>query len=432
MQVEPVVKAFVAVDVDRATRDAASLTEELARSGSRSPLHGIPMGVKDMVDVDGLPTRAGSHVLDDEPIPVDALVVKRLRDAGAVVIGKTTTHEFAIGIRTPPTRNPWDRNRIPGGSSGGSAAAVAAGECTVALGTDSGGSIRVPAAFCGVSGLRPRLETTPEQGVIPLSWTHDTCGPIGRSAVDLTLAWQVIGADATVSHKLPISEMSVGVLHPLRSILKAGPEIEEATRAAAKVLEAAGSRLREVGLTPFTEWEIPRKAVVAADMLALHQESGWYPQRLDLYSDETAAFLRKAREISGANLVLARRRLEDLGEEFLSLFTDLDVLLLPTVIRTAPTVEEAVPSPPPTNPEAASGFIDARPLVPEVLRATGPIGWCGLVAVSVPCGFASDGLPLGLQLVALDESTALSAAAQYQAATDFHNARPPLDRLISN
>ena len=390
------------------------------------------MGIKDMIDVEGMPTRAGSHVLDDEPIPEDAPVVKRLREAGALIIGKTTTHEFAAGITTPPTRNPWDPSRIPGGSSGGSAAAVAAGECLAALGTDSGGSIRVPAAFCGVSGLRPRIASVPTEGIIPLSWTHDTCGPMARSAVDLALVWRVIAADAEVSTSLPISGMDIGILHPLQTILEVEPEVEEATYRAAQVLEAEGARPHDVQLAPFREWDVPRKMVVVSDMLALHQEAGWFPQRADRYSEDTAAFLRKGEAITGADLVLARRKLQGLGEQFLGLFDEVDVVLVPTAIRSAPTFEEAARRAAPAQPAAGLSFEDTRPLVPDVLRATGPIGWCGLVSVSVPSGFSSEGLPLGLQFVARDESTALSAAARYQALTDFHEARPPIHGLVSD
>jgi aspartyl-tRNA(Asn)/glutamyl-tRNA(Gln) amidotransferase subunit A len=419
--VEPTIKAFAAIDAERASRAAATLTDELKRTGPRSRLHGIPIGVKDVIDVEGLPTRAGSHVLDDEPIPGDAPVIERLKDAGALIIGKTTTHEFACGVTTPPTRNPWDPSRIPGGSSGGSGAAVAAGECFAALGTDSGGSIRVPAAFCGVCGLRPRLGTIPMEGIVPFSWTYDTCGPIARAVLDLALAWRVMADDPTVTTTLPISQMRVGVLHPLQSILQVDSEVEEATLGAAKTMEAEGAQLHDVTLPPFTEWDVPRKMVVFTDMLAAHEEAGWYPQRSERYTDDATAFFRKGEEITGADLALARRKLQVLGEAFLNLFNDVDIVLVPTTIFTAPTIEEA-------NHRTQPGQL---PLSPDVLRATGPVGSCGLVSLSVPSGFSSNGMPLGLQFVARDESTALSAAARFQAATDFHKARPPIDRLLS-
>jgi Asp-tRNA(Asn)/Glu-tRNA(Gln) amidotransferase A subunit family amidase len=171
---------------------------------------------------------------------------------------------------------------------------------------------------------------------------------------------------------------------------------------------------------------------VASDMLALHRESGWYPQRAALYSEETLGFLRKAERIDGADLVLARRKLSRLKEEFVRLFDDVEVLLMPTVTRTAPTIDETAPRPPPSSESFSSEFTDPRPLVADVLRATGPIGWCGLVSVSVPSGLASDGLPLGIQLVARDESTALSVAARYQTATGLPAATPPLSRIADD
>jgi aspartyl-tRNA(Asn)/glutamyl-tRNA(Gln) amidotransferase subunit A len=422
-QVESTVKAFASRDVERAQKDAAALTEELASKGPRSKLHGIPIGVKDVIDVEGLPTRAGSHVLDDEPIPGDAPVIARLRQAGAVILGKTTTHEFACGVTTAPTRNPWDPSRIPGGSSGGSGAALSASECIGALGTDSGGSIRVPAAFCGVCGLRPRKKTVPMEGIIPFSWTHDTCGPLGRSAEDLALMWRVMSGDEPVTTDRPAAGLRIGVLHPLRSMLECMGEVEQATYAAADVLESHGAKRHDIELPPFEEWDIPRAKVVASDMLAAHQEAGWFPGRADRYSEEARAFLERGLAITGADLTLARRKLEPLGERYLAVFDRVDVVLVPTAIRSAPTIAEAVEKAEPGKPP---------PLVPDIMRATGPVGWCGLVAVSVPTGFANDGLPVGLQFVARDESTALSAAARFQAVTDHHNARPPLEPLVAN
>lgn len=422
-EVEPTVRAFASINEDRTRRDAAELTEELKRGGPRSALHGIPMGIKDVIDVEGLPTRAGSHVLDDEPIPPDAPVIKRLRDAGAIIVGKTTTHEFACGVTTPPTRNPWNPTRIPGGSSGGSGAALSAGECIAALGTDSGGSIRIPAAFCGVCGMRPRKDTVPMEGIVPFSWTHDTCGPLGRSADDLALVWQVMSNDPAATTELPVAEMKVGVLHPLQSILEVDPDVEVATYRVADTLLAQGAERRDVKLPPFKEWDASRAMVVVSDMLAAHRDASWFPERADRYSDEAAAFLRRGESVTGADLVLARRKLQGLGGRYLALFDEVDVVLVPTAIFTAPTVEEAIA-------QAESG--KPPPLVPDVMRATGPVGWCGLVSVSVPSGFAADGMPVSVQFVAKDESMALSAAAGFQASTDFHRSRPPVDALVGN
>jgi aspartyl-tRNA(Asn)/glutamyl-tRNA(Gln) amidotransferase subunit A len=420
-KVEPTVKAYAASNPERARHEAAALTEELTSSGWRGPLHGIPFAIKDVIDVDGLPTRAGSHVLDADPIPSDAPVISRLRGAGAIILGKATTHEFACGVTTPPTRNPWDTSRIPGGSSGGSGAALAASECIGALGTDSGGSIRVPAAFCGVSGLRPRKDIAPLDGIVPFSWTHDTVGPLGRSAQDLAMTWRVISADDSVSTDRPVAALRMGVLHPLQQILECHPDIEKATYAAAAVLEAEGATRHDVELPDFKQWDRPRAMVVVSDVLAAHTEAGWFPQREDLYSDETQAFLAKGLGITGADLTLARRSLVGLVERYVALFDELDFVLLPTVIRTAPKLGEALEEGEPGEPP---------PLVPDIMRATGPVGYCGLVGVSVPNGFAADGMPIGLQFVARDESTALSAAARFQAVTDHHKARPPVEGMV--
>lgn len=419
--VEPVLKAFAAIDAERARRDASALTAELTKRGPRSPLHGIPIGIKDVIDVDGLPTRAGSHVLDEEQIPPDAPVVARLREAGAVIVGKCTTHEFACGVTTPPTRNAWNPDHVPGGSSGGSGAALAAGECIASVGTDSGGSIRVPASYNNVGGMRPRKNTIPLEGIVPFSWTHDTCGPLGRTAADMAMMWRVMSGDDTVTINMPISSIRCGVIDPLQSILEVDPEVEKAHYAAADALEAAGAPRRSVRIAPFKDWEEARGKVVVSDMLAAHQDAGWFPGRVDKYSGPAAAFLRMGQEVTGADLTLARRKLQELGQELLDVFNDVDALLWPTVIMTAPTVAEAVAKTKPDKP---------FPLVPDTMRATGPVGWCGLVGVSIPMGFASNGLPMGLQIVTKDESTALSLGTHYQAITDHHKARPPLDRLV--
>lgn len=418
--VESVIKAFAALDVQRAREEAAALTEELHREGPRSPLHGIPLGIKDVIDVDGLPTRAGSHVLDDEPLPPDAPVIARLRAAGAIILGKCTTHEFSCGVTTPPTRNPWDPNHVPGGSSGGSGAALAAGECIASLGADSGGSVRIPAAFNGVCGLRPRKDTVPMAGIVPFSWTHDTVGPLARSALDLAAVWRVMSADGSVTTDLPLADMRIGVFDPLDPILEVETDVGDAYSAAVEDLLEAGARCRSVRIAPLADWGEARAKVVVSDMLAAHQEAGWFPQRSDRYSDEAAAFLRSGQTITGADLTLARRHLDGLGDELLGLYEDVDAILWPTAIRTAPSVEEAIANSEPGKPP---------PLVPETMRATGPVGWCGLVGVSVPMGLATSGLPMSLQIVTKDESTALSIAAAFQRITEHHEIRPSLERL---
>jgi aspartyl-tRNA(Asn)/glutamyl-tRNA(Gln) amidotransferase subunit A len=225
--------------------------------------------------------------------------------------------------------------------------------------------------------------------------------------------------------------MTIGIPHSLQGVLEVESGVEEKTAAAAKVLESQGARLTSVDLPPFKEWDAPRKAVVVSDMLALHRESGWFPQRASQYGDDTAAFLRLGERITGADLAVAHRTLRALRRRFMGVFEVVDVLVIPTTSLTAPSWKEAERTTVSAAQPKDSTFADARPLVPDVLRATGPIGWCGLVSVSVPSGFSSEGMPIGVQIVTRDESTALSAAVHYQSVTDFHRARPPIDQLAT-
>jgi aspartyl-tRNA(Asn)/glutamyl-tRNA(Gln) amidotransferase subunit A len=237
----------------------------------------VPIAVKDLIDVRGHATRAGSRVTEDRPATVDAPAVQRLRTAGALILGKTATHEFAHGVTTPPTRNPWDLSRIPGGSSGGSAAAVAAGECAAALGSDTGGSIRVPAALCGVSGLRPARGDVPAGGCVPFSARLDTVGPMAADARDLALLFEVLaGVSCTLDPDL-------------------------------------------TGL----------------------RDRGWYPARRDRYSEEVASYLAHAESITADARDAAATELERLEAELRAGLAGVDVLALPTTAITAPPVAEA-------------------------------------------------------------------------------------------
>lgn len=409
------IRAFVALDSERALHDAGYLADELVSSEPRSLLHGIPVGVKDTIDVQGFRTRAGSHVLDENPpVAADAPAVRRLREAGAVVLGKTTTHEFGYGVVTPPTRNPWDLSRIPGGSSGGSGAAVAAGECLGALGTDSGGSIRIPSALCGITGLRPRPGIVPIEGVVPFSWTHDTCGPMARSAADIAAMWSILSASEVVGAGR-LDGLRVGVV-PVPDALQVEPEVQDAFRAAVKTIAEAGARVATMGVPAFREWDAPRSALVLCEFLAAHRHHGWYPDRAHLYSEELLGYLRKAERIGGADVVLARRTLGRLADRFLAAFEDADLLVLPTAVMVAPMAEDI---------ESDQGE-DAQPvrINTQLIRSCGVISWCRLAAASVPCGFSWEGLPIGLQLVGRTEEEVLAAAIAYQSLTDHHERRP--------
>jgi aspartyl-tRNA(Asn)/glutamyl-tRNA(Gln) amidotransferase subunit A len=414
--VEPAVGAFVSVDEDGLRREAAALSDEAARGRFRGPLHGVPIAVKDLIDVRGHPTRGGSHATDDRAATSDAPAVRRLREAGALILGKTTTHEFAHGVTTPPTRNPWDVTRIPGGSSGGSAAAVASGECAGALGSDTGGSIRVPAALCGVSGLRPRPGDIPTGGCVPFSPKLDTCGPIARDAEDLALLFEVLAA-APCPLPATISGLRVGTVLP-RDLGEVDPEVLDAVDVAVHVLAAAGATTAPVTVPSFTAWSGPRTVYVLHDFLAVHRAAGWYPDRRDRYGEEVATYLALAEGISRRDRDTAVRELERLETGLRSGLEDVDVLVLPTTAIPAPTVAASE-----FRPEGGG----RDPIVGTLMRLCGPFSWCGLAAVTVPCGFTAAGLPIGLQVVGPDVPTVLGVAACYQARTDHHLRSPFLD-----
>src|SRR5229473_2193543 len=268
-QLDGEIKAFVTVMRDQAYEEAEKAEREQRTGLFRGPLHGIPIGVKDLIAVKNVRMTAGSKVLADHVSQEDATVVEQLRRAGAVIIGKTNTHEFAFGTYTPPTRNPWDRTRIPGGSSGGSAAAVAAGMCLGAIGSDTGGSIRIPAACCGITGLKPTYGRVSCYGVIPLSWSLDHVGPMGRSAEDCAIIFDAIarydprdpnsvsGPPAAASASLiggaegrgPLSLQGITLGVPRESfVAPLDPEVRAAWQAALRVLQEEGAEIIDVDL----------------------------------------------------------------------------------------------------------------------------------------------------------------------------------------
>jgi aspartyl-tRNA(Asn)/glutamyl-tRNA(Gln) amidotransferase subunit A len=416
---EDEVKAFVTLDLDGARRQARALTEELASSAPRSPLHGIPIGIKDLIDVSGLPTTAASKLLSGNIAGGDAPIVAILRAAGAVILGKTNTQEFAYGVVSAPTRNPWDTAHIPGGSSGGSAAAVAAGMCPAALGTDTAGSIRIPAALCGLTGLKPSTGRISLEGIIPLAPSLDACGPIARTAEDCDLVWGAMSGDERPRRGDP-SGFRVAVVRSLddwteqsrsrAADLTIDPEVVAAIDAATDVLGGAGADIVRVDLAGLKEWDLPRLVLLMTEALIVHEDAGWYPARADDYGGETLAAHRFAEKLTAEALLRSQRRLEDLKAAWGGVLDDVDVLMLPTTPAPAPPVDEA------------RGLDDGhRPPVTRTLtRICGPVNVCGLAAATVPARPNQDGLPIGLQFIARTEAAVLSAALTFQSLTDWH------------
>jgi aspartyl-tRNA(Asn)/glutamyl-tRNA(Gln) amidotransferase subunit A len=388
--------AVVALDTERALAEAGQRAAELARGEWRGPLHGVAVGVKDLYDVAGLPTRCGSHVLDDAPpAAADAALVARLREAGAVVVAKLHTHEFAYGptgdvSASGPARNPHDPTRITGGSSSGSAAAVAAGHLALALGTDTGASVRTPAALCGVVGLKPAAGALPLDGAFPLSETCDHAGFLTADAAGAELAWDALsGVGAPVVAARRVALLADDYWRA------ADPALTAAVEEAAAALADAGIEVVERRTPMIDELAATYPTIVGAEAYATH--TAWLAERPDAYQAATRERLLPWGELAAHDYVAARRTRRRLGAELRAALGDVDALLLPTTrLRATPI---------------GAAEVDGVAVRPALLALTLPFNLTGWPAVSVPG--ATTGLPAGVQLVGvgLDERSLLRLAA---------------------
>ena len=383
--------AFTELCGERAHAEAAARDRERPVTA----LHGVPVGVKDLVDVAGMPTRAGSSATGDEAAAADAPIVARLRAAGAVVMGKTATHEFAYGVTTRATRNPWSDERLAGGSSGGSAVAVAVGACPVALGSDTAGSCRIPAALCGVAGMMARPGTLDMAGVVALAPGLDALGLLARGAEDLALAWSALtGTPATAPAALRVGTARADRLGDV------DPDALAAADHVAAMLAAGGGSRATLDLPVLDDFSRPRGTLIAALALEGHRVRGWWPQRAERYGDDIAAQMRAAEGIADTVVAAARERLGELGRRLRAALATVDVLVLPTTPGAAPLRDGDDPLERRERRHTA-----------ELTRLCGPVNAAGLAAVSVFGGLDAAGLPLGVQILARDEATALGAAA---------------------
>lgn len=405
-----------------AAMETARRIDNAIRTGRPpAPLAGVPVAVKDLIDVAGVPTTAGAHRRFHTTPNADAPVVARLRAAGAVIVGKTGLHEFAYGVtninpHTGAVRNPWDRLRIPGGSSGGSAAAVAAGFCAAALGTDTGGSIRIPASLCGVTGLKPTFGRAPVIGAVPLSWSLDHIGPLVRSAADAALLLQVL------SGMPPVADLDRGVAGLRIGIPRQffwdglDADVEAACDQAVTVLERRGAVVSDVVIPHAADAGGAAAVVLSAEASAYHERR--LREQGDAFGEDVRVRLDRGLFLSAADYLTGQRARRFLTREFLDALAAVDVLLTPATIAPAALIEEDTRKAP-----AASLAMSV-----QYTRCTNPFNLTGLPAMSVPCGFTKEGLPVGLQIVGrpFDEATVLRVGHAYQTATDWHKRRPPL------
>ncbi|HEU4753976.1 MAG TPA: amidase [Armatimonadota bacterium] len=416
--------AFLTLCEDAARADARRLGEELSAGLYRGPLHGVPVGIKDLFQTRGVRTTAGSRILADWVPDEDATVVRRLREAGAVILGKLGTHEFAYGATGAnphygPVRNPHDPARITGGSSSGSAAAVAAGMCYAALGSDTGGSIRCPAALCGIVGLKPTYGLAPRTGVVPLAWSLDHVGPMTRTAADAGLVLEVIaGPDPGDPTSLsgprfsapegPAELEGVRLGIPREWFFDAGhPGVVRRFREAVAVLEGAGARVEEVSIPALEFASAAQNTIIAAEATAYHR--GYLRGRADEYSESVRLRLLQGLFISAAEYLDAQRARRIVRRELLECLRNVDALITPTVAITAPRIDQAW---------VEAGDL-AGPPQAFMVRSTFPFNLTGLPALSVPCG-TSEGMPVGLQIAGrpMEDARLLALAAAYEQLRD--------------
>jgi aspartyl-tRNA(Asn)/glutamyl-tRNA(Gln) amidotransferase subunit A len=423
---EPALHAFVLVDVEGALRAARDAEAALMRGETGGPLFGIPVGVKDIFDVRGQPTKCGSESRAEAPPAADdAVAVRCWRDAGAIVVGKTVTQEFAAGVLSPPARNPWDPECVPGGSSGGSAVAVAVGSVLAALGSDTGGSIRIPAAAVGVSGFKPTFGAVSTAGVYPLSWSLDTIGPLARTVADVEIAWRALAGSS--------ESRPPATIDSLRGVRIGVPRLHFRDRLAPDVVDAtavAAARLRDLGAEiDEADWADAQAARDAAFIINRVETAAVHDATRRL---NAARFARmnpdlQLRVVAGgripsADYVLAMRARSWLRDSMARYFRErrLDAMLTPTLPAAAVRADDPVVRLDETEETAGLAFT----------RLTMPFNATGQPVLAVPAGFDRAGMPIGAQLAGRpgDEATLFRIGRAYEAATGWLERRPAVLR----
>jgi aspartyl-tRNA(Asn)/glutamyl-tRNA(Gln) amidotransferase subunit A len=424
-QLNPALNAFITITAESALAQAGEAELQVQRGRWRGPLHGIPIALKDLFDTAGVRTTAASAVFKDRVPTQDAEVVRRLKAAGTVVLGKTNMDEFAFGSSSVDSyfgavHNPWELNHIAGGSSGGSAAALATELCYGALGSDTGGSIRWPAACCSIVGFKPTYGLVSTRGVIPLSWSVDHVGPMTRTVADAAILLQAIAGydvEEITSQRINVADYS-SALRVNTSSLRLGrprefffdglhPDITAAMNEALSVLGKLTAGVRDISVP------LSGGAVVGAEAYAYHAER--LTKTPELYHPYTREKLLAGATLTAADYIQGRRDLAQLRLDSRKIFASVDALITPTSPIPSRTIAEASADDPKT-----AGF--------PGLRNTFPFDGNGLPTISIPCGFTSTGLPIGLQVSGPPggETVVLQLAHAYEQATDWHKRRAPI------
>ncbi len=424
----PTLNAFITVTGEQALDQARVAEAEIQSGHWRGPLHGIPIALKDVFDTAGVRTTGASKLFENRVPTDDAAAVLRLKEAGAVLIGKTNLHEFAYGGSTMIShfgvvRNPWDQNRIAGGSSSGSAVAVASGMCYAALGSDTAGSIRQPSAFCGVVGLKPTYGRVSMRGMLPLAVSYDHAGPMTRTVQDAAAVLQVLAGydrDDITSRDLSAGDYAAALDRDISSLRVgvarqyffdgADHEIVTAVNQAIELLHGMTADLRELEVPVYSD--DPAKK---AEAYAYHAE--FVARSPQVYDAETLRRIQNGASVAAPEYIAARRQLERIRRDAECLFETVDAILTPTVVVPPPIIDDLAREP-----------TKLRDVEIVTLRNTRPFNVLGLPTISVLCGFTRAGLPVGLQITAAPwrEEIVLALAHKYQQATDWHTRAPQI------
>ncbi len=437
-RLNPRLNAFLTVVADGARRAARQAEKELRKRRDRGPLHGVPISLKDNIWTRGIRTTAGSKILADFVPDIDATVARRLSRAGAILIGKTILHEFAYGISSEnphygPVHNPWALERIPGGSSGGSAASLASGIGFASVGTDTGGSIRIPAALCGIVGLKPTYGRVSCYGVVPLARSLDHAGPLARTVADVAILLRTIaGRDpldpTTAARAVPdypgaLKGRRLGKVRlgwPREYFFEhVDAEVQKAVESAGKQLERLGATLEEISLPNISASVEPSTQIALAESNSFHELAGYYPARAAEYGEDVRKRLELGDSIRAVDYLAALETRKKVLGDFETAFERVDAILAPAVPVPAPRIGEKM----------VKIGTEEESVRSALIRTNRPANFTGLPAISVPCGFTRTGLPIGLQLIgrAWEEARLLQIAHAYEQSTEWHERHPRMD-----